>query len=130
METGRRRSIEVAGIGHNAPIPMGSRVGSVVFSSGIMGADPDSGQLPEDGREQVRLVFRNLRAFLEAAGVTDDDVVRMTVYLRDDGLRTAVNDEWLAMFPDPESRPARHTVVHELRGGMQVQLEVVAVAAD
>jgi len=130
VETGRRRSIEVAGIGHNAPIPMGSRVGSVVFSSGIMGADPDSGQLPEDGREQVRLVFRNLRAFLEAAGVTDDDVVRMTVYLRDDGLRTAVNDEWLAMFPDPESRPARHTVVHELRGGMQVQLEVVAVAAD
>jgi 2-iminobutanoate/2-iminopropanoate deaminase len=119
----------VAGIGHNAPIPMGSRVGSVVFSSGIMGADPASGQLPEDGREQVRLVFRNLRTFLEAAGVSDDDVVRMTVYLSSDELRSAVNDEWLVMFPDPDSRPARHTLVHELRGRMRVQLEVVAVAA-
>lgn len=130
MVPGRRRSIEVAGIGHNAPIPMGSRVGSLVYSSGIMGADPDGGRLPEDGREQVRLVFANLRAFLQAAGVTDDDVVRMTVYLSRDDLRSAVNDEWLVMFPDPESRPARHTVVHELPGRMQVQLEVVAVAAD
>jgi 2-iminobutanoate/2-iminopropanoate deaminase len=125
-----RRSIEVAGLQHSAPIPMGSRVGGIVFSSGIMGSDPDTGQIPDAGGAQVRLVFRNLRSFLAAAGVTAEDVVRMTVYLVSDDLRAEVNEEWLEMFPVAESRPARHTLIHNLPGRMQVQVEVVAVAPE
>lgn len=109
---------------------MGSRVGPVVFSSGIMGADPDTNQIPGDGREQVRLIFRNLRSFLDAAGVSVDDVVRMTVFLSSDDLRAAINEEWLAMFPVADSRPARHTLIHSLPGRMQAQVEVVAIAED
>jgi enamine deaminase RidA (YjgF/YER057c/UK114 family) len=60
-------------------------VGSVVFSSGITGAGPDTGKLPEDVREQVRLMFKNLRSFLDAAGVTTDDAVR--VQRRSEALR-------------------------------------------
>lgn len=130
MVTGRRRSIEIPGIHHSAPIPMGARVDNIVFSSGITGADPATGRVPDDGREQVRLVFANLRSFLAAAAVTADDVVRMTVYLTSNDLRSAVNEEWLALFPDAGSRPARHTLVHQLPGGMLVQVEVVAVAAS
>jgi 2-iminobutanoate/2-iminopropanoate deaminase len=125
-----RRSIEVAGLRHNAPIPMGSRVGSIVFSSGIMGADPQTNEIPDDGLAQVRLTFSNLKSFLAAAGVTADDVVRMTVYLVRDDLRGAINEEWLEMFPAAESRPARHTLIHDLPGRMKVQVEVVAVAGD
>ncbi len=109
---------------------MGARIGDIVFSSGIMGADPGTGQVPEDGREQVRLAFANLRSFLDAAYVAPEDVVRMTVYLADNNLRPAINEEWLAMFPDADSRPARHTLIQQLQGRMQVQVEVVAVAAD
>jgi 2-iminobutanoate/2-iminopropanoate deaminase len=129
MGTGRRRSIEIPGVSHSAPIPMGARVDNIVFSSGISGADPGTGQVPDDGREQVRLAFANLRSFLDAAAVTAGDVVHVTVYLTSNDLRSAINEEWVAMFPEPDSRPARHTHVQQLRGGMQAQLEVVAVAA-
>ena len=42
------RSIHVDGVQHGAPIPMGARVGNMIFSSGIIGADPSTGKIPED----------------------------------------------------------------------------------
>lgn len=122
-----KRSIDVEGMAHNAPIPMGARVGNVVYSSGIMGTDRSTGEIPDDGPTQVRNAFANLLAFLEAAGSTTDDLVRVTVALADNSLRSAVNDEWLKLFPDPADRPARHTDNHELQRNMLIQLEVVAV---
>lgn len=125
----KRRSIEIAGLGHGKnPIPMGSRVGNLVCSSGIMGADPSTGTLPEDGAEQIRLVFENLRAFLKAAGVEPDDVARVGVLLAEPKLRQDLNAEWIKMFPDAGSRPARHTTVRELPNSMVVQLEIIALA--
>lgn len=131
MGTTRRRSVEIPGVGHgSAPIPMGARVGAIVHSSGIPGTDAHLGVLPADPREQVRHAFRNLDTFLSEAGVTLDDVVRLTVLLTADELRDTVNEEWLARFPDPAGRPARHTTLGPLRAGMLIQLEVMAVAAD
>ncbi|MFJ2116387.1 MULTISPECIES: RidA family protein [unclassified Streptomyces] len=127
----RRRSIEIKGVGHgSAPIPMGARVGAVVHSSGIPGTDASTGEIPTDPRAQVRHVFRNLDSFLAEADVTHDDVVRLTVLLVTEELRDAVNEEWLVRFPEPSSRPARHTTIGPLRAGMLVQLEVIAVAAE
>lgn len=74
-----KRSIDVEGMAHGAPIPMGAKVGNVVYSSGIMGTDRSTGEIPDDGVAQVRNAFANLLAFLEAAGATTDDLVRMTV---------------------------------------------------
>jgi 2-iminobutanoate/2-iminopropanoate deaminase len=51
----------------------------------------------------------------------------MTVYIKDDSARAAVNEQWLQCFPDPHDRPARHTLVYNLPAGMLVQLEIVAV---
>jgi 2-iminobutanoate/2-iminopropanoate deaminase len=122
-----RRSIEVEGLGHGSnPIPFGSRIGPLVCSSGIMGSDPSTGKVPSDGPEQVRRVFENLGAFLSAAGAAPEDVARVSVLLGDGSLRGSVNEEWIKMFPDPDSRPARHTTMRELPGGMLVQLEVLA----
>jgi 2-iminobutanoate/2-iminopropanoate deaminase len=42
-------------------------------------------------------------------------------------LREHVNREWLAAFPDPADRPARHTLIHPLRGAALMQVEIVAV---
>ena len=109
---------------------MGSRIGNIVYSSGIRGIDPATGRTAEGGEAQVRFAFASLRKFLDAAGVTPDDVIRMTVLLEDMDLRDYVNDEWLAMFPDENSRPARHAMLQKLNGTMLVELEVVAVAAD
>lgn len=122
-----KRSIHLPHVGHKAPIPLGARVGNIVCSSGIAGKDPASGELPADAALQARHAFTNLRALLAAGGASLADVVRLTVTLADDGLREAVNAEWLACFPDADDRPARHIVVHPLGHGMALQLEVMAV---
>jgi len=122
------RSLEVPGVSHGAaPIPLGARVGNVLYSSGIAGMDPETGRLPSDAAAQARLAFRNMRALLEAGGATLENIVRMTVYLKDNAAREHINVQWLECFPDPHDRPARHTLVYDLQQGMLLQLEVVAV---
>ena len=54
-------------------------------------------------------------------------MVKFSITLHDDSVREAVNAEWLAAFPDPQDRPARHITVHPLQHGMLLQLEVIAV---
>lgn len=120
------RSIDVPGASHNAPIPAGARVGPLLCSSGISGKDPVTGQLPADPAAQVKSAFANLQALLTAGGAKLSDVVKLTVYVKDNAVRDAINAEWLALFPDPHDRPARHILVYELQHGMAVQLEVTA----
>ena len=55
-------------------------------------------------------MFANVRRVIEAAGGTPDDIVKMTVWITDRALRPIMNKHWVEMFPDPHSRPARHTV--------------------
>lgn len=123
----KRQVLEVEGVSHGAPIPMGVRVGNMVFSSGIMGTDPATGKLPPDPDRQAELMFQNLRSLLAAAGGSPDDVAHMTVFLKDNEYRQALNREWLKMFPDEHDRPARHTLRWDLAGDMLIQCEVVAV---
>lgn len=128
MTTRRPRSIEVPGVGHGAaPIPMGARVGNLLMSSGIAGIDPTTGKPAEGAAAQARFAFQHLRTLLANGGATLDDVVRMTVYLKDPAARESLNAEWLQCFPDPHDRPARHVLTYELQHGMLLQLEVVAV---
>ena len=71
---GKRRSINVDGIAHGMPIPMGSLVGNILFSSGISGADPSNGKLPEGLEAQCEFAFANMKALVENAGGTVDDI--------------------------------------------------------
>ena len=124
-----KRSLHVPHVGHKAPIPLGARVGPLICSSAIAGKDPADGSLPADGGAQVAHAFANLRALLAAGGAGLQHVVKLAVTLADDGLREAVNAQWLSCFPDADDRPARHVVVQPLGHGMQVQLEVLAWVA-
>ncbi|MEZ2298567.1 RidA family protein [Variovorax sp. RCC_210] len=125
-----RRSIEIDGVSHNAPIPAGARVGNILYSSGIMGKDPQTDQLPPDAASQARFAFQNLHTLLANGGATLSDVVRITAYVKDNAQREALNAEWLRCFPHPEDRPARHTQVADLPGGMLLQIEAVAVIRE
>ena len=127
----RRQTIHIPGVSHSAPIPFGARVGGVVYSSGIRGDNAETGELSDDVEEQARQCFQNMRTFLEYAGATPDDVVRLTCYLEDLNDRGAINGPWLEMWPDDDDRPARHTSKYEPPpGGMKVQIEVIAVVED
>ena len=123
------RSLDVPGLAHNAPIPVGARVGNVICSSAIAGKDPAMGKLPPDAATQASLAFANLGRLLEAGGATHADVVKLTIYVKDDSVREAINAEWLLCFPDARDRPARHIAVYDLQHGMWLQLEFMAVVA-
>ncbi|WP_273367624.1 RidA family protein [Alicyclobacillus herbarius] len=111
----------------STPIPQGAKLGRIVFSSAIAGADPETGKIPEEPERQVQLAFENVRRFMEICGGTTEDIGRVTVYLEEERYRDLVNTEWVKMFPDPNSRPARHSIVTRLRNGAIVQLELIAV---
>ena len=126
----RQKSIEIPGLEHNAPIPCASRVGPILATSGVGGKDAATGKLPPDLDTQARNCFLNLKTILAAGGCDLGDVVKIAVYVPDDGSRETVNKYWNQHFPDPHKRPARHSHTGPLRGGMLVQLEAIAVAKD
>lgn len=123
----KRQVLEVPGVGHDAPIPMGVRIGNLVVSSGISGKDPETGELPPDPQRQTELMFQHVRTLMAEAGGSPADIARMTVYVRDIAYREHINREWLKMFPDEHDRPSRHTLQWDLRAGMLVQCEILAV---
>ena len=74
----------------------------------------------------MRLAFANLDALLAAGGATLAEVAKLHITVHDNAVRDAINAEWLARFPDPQDRPARHIVQHALQHGMALQIEVTA----
>jgi 2-iminobutanoate/2-iminopropanoate deaminase len=106
---------------------MAACVGNLLVSSAIPGADPATGELGATPDAQAEFAFANLRTVLERAGGSLDDVVRVTVHVRDLAMREAVNAAWLRAFPDAEGRPARHLQRGDLPGSHLVQLEAMAV---
>jgi len=123
----RRESIELPGFGHTNPIPAAARKGPFVFSGGFTGRDPVTRVLPPTLHEQVSNVFAHVRTLMTEVGGTPDDIMRMTVWLADFRNREALNVEWLAMFPDARSRPARQVISAELDSGVLVQADLIAI---
>jgi 2-iminobutanoate/2-iminopropanoate deaminase len=124
---GRRRSIHVGGFSHANPVPAAARIGPFIYSGAITGRDPETRQMPAELDAQAVNLFRHVREIVQAAGASTDDIIRMTVYLRDFRDRTAINREWEAMFPDPDDRPARQALPAAFDGDMRVQCDFVAV---
>ena len=90
-----RESFDLEGISHTVPIPFGTRVGDMLFSSGIMGVDPSTGSLAEGLSAQVRFAFANMERLLKKAGGDLGDVGHVRVLVSEEGNRAAVNEEWL-----------------------------------
>jgi 2-iminobutanoate/2-iminopropanoate deaminase len=127
----RRRSIDVAGAKHVNPIPSASRRGPFVVSGAISGADPETGKVPAGLDEQCRLMFENVRRVMAAAGGSPDDIVKMTVWITDRSLRPILNKHWIEIFPNPHSRPARHTLTSsDFTAPMQIQCDLMAMLGE
>ena len=127
----KRRSINVAGASHVNPIPSASRRGPFVVSGAISGADPETGKVPADLDEQCRLMFENVRRVMAAAGGTPDDIVKMTMWITDRALRPILNKHWVEIFPDANSRPARHTLTsRDFTAPMQIECDLLAVLGE
>jgi len=121
-----RESIEIPPLSHgNTPIPMASKVGNMLFTSGIFGRDPDTNELPESAEEQCANTLKNLARVLEKAGGKPGDVAQVSVYLKDNATRPLFNKPWVEMFPDEHSRPARHA---HIVPGLAAAIQIAAIA--
>ena len=110
------------------PYSQGVKAGNLIFFSGQIPLDPESGEMVGKGiSEQTERVMENIAALLEATGLGFADVVKSTIYLTDLANFTAVNDVYGRRFPtDP---PARSTVeVKGLPRGAGVEIEIIALA--
>ncbi len=125
-----RRSIEVEGLSHSGPIPMAARIGPLLVSSGISGQDPATGEVPADVADQVRPAFANLHRVMDAGGASPGHVAKLTFFVRDRAVRAAIDPHWLEMFPDADSRPARHTLIADLPPAFDVQCEAIAYVTE
>ena len=116
----------------NAPAAVGPysqavRVGNLVYTAGQVAIDPASGKLVgEDALAQAEQVLRNLKAVLEAAGSSLENVVKTTVFLKNMDDYKAVNEVYGRFFT--HNPPARSAVeVARLPLGALVEIEAVAV---
>jgi 2-iminobutanoate/2-iminopropanoate deaminase len=109
------------------PYSQAIKAGNMIFCSGQIPIDPATGEfVSQDVTEQTEQVFRNLKAVLEAAGATLDDVVKTTVFLADMGEFAAMNDVYSRYFVD--NKPARATVqAARLPRDARVEIECIAV---
>ena len=106
------------------------RSNGLLFCSGQVALDPESGELVGDGAaEQVKRCLENLQVVAAAGGTTLEDAVRLTVYLTDMGTWTEVNEAYSEFFPaDP---PARVAIgVSALPKGAQVEVDAVIALPD
>ena len=115
-----------------APDPVGPysqavRSGSLLFVSGQIPIDPQSGELVEGGiREQTVRVLENLKAVLEAAGSSLEGVVKTTVFLADLSDFPEMNRVYAGYFGE-SAAPARSTIqAAALPKGARVEIDAIA----
>lgn len=108
------------------PYSQAIQVGNLVFASGQIPIDPATGSFVEgDVKEQARQSLTNVKAILEEAGLTLDNVVKTTVFLADMNDFADVNAVYAEFFAEPY--PARSAVaVKTLPKGALVEIEVIA----
>ncbi|WFO74717.1 RidA family protein [Desulfurococcaceae archaeon MEX13E-LK6-19] len=108
------------------PYSQGVLAGKWLFIAGQIPIDPSTGKIVEGSfRDKVKRVLENIKAIVEAAGGTLDDVVKVTVYLRDIKLFKEFNEVYKEYFK--ENPPAR-VVVEVSSLPMNADLEVEAIA--
>jgi len=123
-----RKSIYIDGFSHGGnPVPAACVLGGLLATGAVFGTIRETGKVPESEEEQCGLMFDNLRRILSQAGAGWEDVIKMTFYLRPDASRALLNRHWTEVFPDEDSRPARHVIVSSTLPASQF-MQVAALA--
>ncbi|MEM7379629.1 MAG: RidA family protein [Bacteroidota bacterium] len=117
----------------NAPAPIGPynqavMFGNTLYISGQIPMDPKSGELIEgDIQRETRQSMENLKAILEEAGMSFEDVVKATIFVKDMHQFSEINEAYGAYF-DATTAPARETVeVANLPKFVNVEISMIAV---
>ena len=115
----------------NAPKAIGPyshcvKVGKMVFTSGQIGLNPETGEMANGVEAQTIQAITNLKSVLESAGSSLAGVVKTTVFVKDMADFAQVNKLYGMLIPEPF--PARSCVeVAALPAGALVEIEAMAV---
>lgn len=106
------------------PYSQGYEVNGLVFTSGQIPVDPETGSAPEGITAQAEQSCKNVKAILEAAGVSMDKVVKTTCFIADMGDFAAFNEVYAKYFT---GKPARSCVaVKTLPKNLLCEIEAIA----
>lgn len=117
-------------LSEKAPRPIGPysqaiKIGGLVFLSGIIPLRPSGEVLKGNMADQFRLIIENAKAILESAGTSMDDVIKVTVYMKDLKDFDAMNEVYASVFRPPF--PARSTVqVAALPRNVDIEVDLIA----
>lgn len=121
-----REIIRPDGFAVNPVLSPAARFGNVVYTAGMVGHDPATGQMAgDDIRTQARQTMANLQAALLAAGTSLDNALKVTAFVADLADRPAFNDVYLEFFTS-EAPPRTCIQGGFLGDGVLVEVEVVA----
>lgn len=117
-------------VAQNAPKAIGpyshaTAMNGMIFTSGQIGLDPETGVLADGVEAQARQAMTNLKNVLKTAGAGMDDVVKTTVFVKDLADFAKVNAIYGSYFEG--DFPARSCVqVAALPAGALVEVEAIA----
>lgn len=117
----------------HAPAPIGPYnqavlTGNTLYTSGQIAIDPKTNELVTDDLEkETHLVMQNLKAVLEAAEMTFENVIKTSIFISDMNSFQQINKVYATYF-DEETAPARETVeVANLPKFVNVEISAIAV---
>ena len=108
------------------PYSQAIEVNGMVFTSGVIPVDPQTGVIPATIEEQANQAFSNLKNLIEASVATIDKVIKTTVFIKEMNDFGKINEIYATYFKEPF--PAR-SCVEVARLPKDVMLEVEAVVA-
>jgi 2-iminobutanoate/2-iminopropanoate deaminase len=116
-----------------APAPIGPYnqavlVGNTLYTSGQIAINPANGELVLDSIEiETKQVMENMKAVLEAAEMTFDNVIKSTIFISDMNDFSKINTVYGSYF-DEKTAPARETVqVACLPKNVNVEISMLAI---
>ncbi|GLU44874.1 RidA family protein [Allomuricauda sp. NBRC 101325] len=117
----------------NAPAPIGPYnqavlVKDTLYISGQIPIDPATGELVQgDIKKETKQSMENLKAILEEAGMTFEDVIKTSIFIADMHQFSQINEVYGTYF-DADTAPARETVeVANLPKFVNVEISMIAV---
>lgn len=107
------------------PYSQGIKAGNLVFTSGQLPINPENGVMPETIEEQTKQSLENVKAILEAEGLSMGKVIKTTVFLSDMNNFAKMNDIYKDYFK--EAAPSRSAVqVARLPKDALIEIEAIA----
>ena len=112
------------------PYIQGVDIGNMIFTSGQLPIDPKTGEFSTDIAEQALQSLLNVKAVVEASGLSVKHIVKMTIFVKDLGDFGTVNEVYGQFFDDHkvDNYPARSCVeVARLPKDAGIEIEAIAV---